>query len=119
MRSDDIAVIKCVHLGIQGSLQEKCLPFRELPSRQSSVLKCGACRVPLFFVRRAAIMFPTLAQGYSAACRLIALHLRQVAKEGQRDMTESERRARKWLTAALLVLVAAGFYLSAFLMLTD
>ncbi|EKV28422.1 hypothetical protein C882_0996 [Caenispirillum salinarum AK4] len=34
-------------------------------------------------------------------------------------MTDSGRRTRKWLTAAILVLVAAGFYLSAFVLLTD
>lgn len=34
-------------------------------------------------------------------------------------MTDSNRRTRKWLTTAFLVLVAAGFYLSAFVLLTD
>lgn len=34
-------------------------------------------------------------------------------------MTDSQRRIRKWVTAGVLVLVAAGFYLSAFVLLTD
>lgn len=34
-------------------------------------------------------------------------------------MTYSDRKTRKYVTAALLLAVAAGFYLSAFLMLSS
>lgn len=34
-------------------------------------------------------------------------------------MTDSNSKIKKWLTAAFLVLMAAGFYLSAFVLLTD